>query len=136
MWSYGCIHYKYQVVKDQIVSFETAKLAKEKGYNYAYEFYDTDGNILPYGMEGGWDTSHEHSYAAPTQSLLQKWLREEHQISVEVDGMYTTLWRAQIFRIRSMEQQPDYLPIKELFFDEKTYEEALEKGLQEALTLI
>ena len=91
-------------MKEQLISFETAKLAKEKGFDipclYAYRIWrenikKTDKNPLqglnieyePY--MGGSSASIKFYYQskqytlAPTQSLLQKWLREKHNIIVQ-----------------------------------------------------
>ena len=57
-------------MKEQLVSFKVAKLAKEKGFNYAYEFYDKDGKLEEFGMVSGWCNSTDENYPAPTQSLL------------------------------------------------------------------
>jgi hypothetical protein len=120
---------------DTLISFETAKLAKEKGFydtssGYAYFFgklQRCDGQV--YNPKDRCDAS--------TQSLLQKWLRETHDIHVTVftfyrDGIFihrvckvmkhTTIW--------SMEES------SMSFREFHKYEEALEIGLQEALKLI
>ena len=75
-------------MEEQLISFETAKLAKEKGFTYAYEFYDKEGNIVDFGIVGGWTDCHDENYAAPTQSLLQKWLREKHDIHFEIKPIF------------------------------------------------
>ena len=72
-------------MKDELVSFKVAKLAKEKGFNYAYEFYDKDGELEEFGMVGGWSSSTNENYPSPTQSLLQKWLREKHNIHIHLE---------------------------------------------------
>ena len=62
------------------VSFETAKLAKEKGF-------DIDCGWKLRKLENGSFThtnSSELGIEQPTQSLLQKWLREVHNINVLV----------------------------------------------------
>jgi hypothetical protein len=67
-------------MEEQLVSFETAKLAKEKNFNWeTTHFYTIDGMAI----------SIDHKYStfsciAPTQSLLQKWLREKHEIEAFV----------------------------------------------------
>jgi len=98
-------------MKEELISFETAKLAKRKGFG------DTVDTItLP---------------ERPTQSLLQKWLRELDDwsilvyvvpyFSIEPRKEQCFIWRRGV--LISLEP-------------ENTYEEALEKGLQEALKLI
>ena len=81
-------------MEDTRVTFETAKLAKEKGffqetnrleipyYNYKGEFKGdvSDWRIRKYIR--GENTSDIEFVSAPTQSVLAKWLREEHNIHV------------------------------------------------------
>ena len=126
-------------MEDTRVTFETAKLAKEKGfyqepnrrkvpyYNYKGEFKGdvSDWRIRKYIR--GEDTSDIEFVSAPTQSLLAKWLREEHNIhliaykNINIDGYdWCYITTDGITNINSY----------------KTYEEALEIGLQEALKLI
>ena len=77
-------------MKDQLVSFETANLANQKGFSHTSQF----GYIIPKGsklggllleMKGVVNVPYgSHIVFVPTQSLLQKWLYEEHHIWVEV----------------------------------------------------
>ena len=81
-------------MEDTLIKFETAKLAKEKGffqetnrleipyYNYKGEFKGdvSDWRIRKYIR--GENTSDIEFVSAPTQSLLAKWLREQHNIYV------------------------------------------------------
>lgn len=89
---------------EALINLETAKLAKELGFNWkirttynamkgAYEeiednkFELYDFNLPPEDHNAEklamlW--SFEVRYSAPTQSLLQKWLRDIHKLSVEV----------------------------------------------------
>lgn len=103
-------------MKEQLISFETAKLANKK------EFIECTENR--YNKKGTFNYSKAYSISAPTQSLLQKWLRETHNIVVLV-------WY-------NPELQEWESHISEKYYESKfeTYEEALEKGLQEALKLI
>ena len=125
-------------MKDTRITFETAKLAKEKGfpqepnklkipyYNYKGEFKGDVKDWLRKYLKGE-DTSDVESVSAPTQSLLAKWLREEHNIhliaykNINIDGYdWCYITTDGITNINSY----------------KTYEEAYEIGLQEALKLI
>ena len=125
-------------MEDTRITFETAKLAKEKGfpqepnglkipyYNYKGEFKgDVKDWLRKYLRKE--DTSDVESVSAPTQSLLAKWLREEHNIhliaykNINIDGYdWCYITTDGITNINSY----------------KTYEEAYEIGLQEALKLI
>lgn len=125
-------------MEDTRVIFETAKLAKEKGfpqepnrlkipyYNYKGEFKGDVKDWLRKYLRNE-DTSDVESVSAPTQSLLSKWLREEHNIhliaykNINIDGYdWCFITTDGITNINSY----------------KTYEEAYEIGLQEALKLI
>lgn len=77
-------------MEDQIISFNTARLAKEKGfsglcYNY-YEVANGDPWLnhtvnSPVDYNGVKDTR-RILFSAPTQGLLQKWIREVHGVHV------------------------------------------------------
>ena len=130
-------------MEDTRINFETAKLAKEKGfpqetnrleipyYNYKGEFKGdvSDWRIRKYLR--GEDTSDIEFVSAPTQSLLAKWLREKHNIIVLVDyegidGYY--------YKFYSYKEGNKNYDASDKNYN--TYEEAYEIGLQEALKLI
>lgn len=79
------------MIHEEIVTFEVAKLAKEKGFNVpTAEFYNDDGNIGCYPRAFNHNEFPDGDYAAPTQSLLQRWLREEKGLCISVEA-YPTL---------------------------------------------
>lgn len=128
-------------MKDQLISFETAKLAKEKGFNIPIQhtvnglnqLYDIDNNeiTLVTNVIDNWN-KFDTVCSAPTQSLLQKWLREVHNISLFINcvGVGKNVYYYGVYYINNGEE--DYVEQEGQF----NYEEALEKGLQEALKLI
>lgn len=76
------------MIYEEICTYEVCKLAKEKGFpqdpdkNDHCLMYCWDGlrNIHPLAMWIVWEMEeydHDNLYAAPTQTLLQRWLREE-----------------------------------------------------------
>jgi len=80
-------------MKEQLIKFETAKLANEVGFdiecenfisiynNKSESVYGYIGEVFEYQRE----VAKKHIlYEQPTQSLLQKWLRKEHNIIVLV----------------------------------------------------
>lgn len=129
-------------MKEQLITLKTAKLAKEKGFKeYCRRIYvlseqkqnDKIGKIH-YRTETYFSNSNytnEEFVSAPTQSLLQKWLREKHEIYVNIKAFNSN---------ESIMFFCDYYDFKNLTIEAVThqnnYEEALEKGLQEALKLI
>lgn len=153
-------------MKEQLISFETAKLAKENGFKIPVkQYYFEDGEFREHSLQGingyygedyeftleefdeNWNNDwltkkngdrcfgcnknkgYFETFSAPTQALLQKWLREVHNIHIAI----------------LPKQLPNnsivYYSFKgklKMDFDDlyETYEEALEHGLQEALKLI
>ena len=131
-------------MKETLITFETAKLAKNKGFDFKVykeeKIYDKLGYLLKPEDEVFPGVEY---FPAPTQSLLQKWLREVHEIIVEVevgfdieDGEIVYYFTPFIKRKESIEFVK-YSGLLTSMFENKTiYEEALELGLQGALKLI
>lgn len=120
------------------VSYETAKLATEKGFNE----FDKNNNRVFCEIENSVffhkpvQNNHEDSYNAnykyrcPTQSFLQTWLRDVHNI----DLWFGMLDKPNKYHVEDILQ--DDIIIGGINTGSPTYEEALELGLQEALRLI
>ena len=104
---------------DQLISFETTKLALSKGFGPMS--FPTTMDIIPYRV---------------TQSLLQKWLREEHLtfVNVFLGTKITYGYRIHNLRARDIYEDASGRIYHKAEFT--TYEEALEQGLIEALKLI
>lgn len=135
-------------MKEQLISFETAKLAKEKGFNiptlYGYNIKEEVLQHIDYASYSPGepeilitDFIKSWEYQAPTQSLLQKWLREEHEIHIEIYRM-SNHFKCRIVGKDDRFGDDDIYRMREYHrgLQGNTYEEALEKGLQEALKLI
>lgn len=129
-------------MEDQWVSFETAKLAKEKGFNlycnYSYWKGELQYGVPGYPLDDGSYSNYQHylevpSYLAPTQSSLQKWLREEHNLHIEVLLSGDNPYRQYYYSVMRVGQ---YFSLSHDGIYRDTYEEALEIGLQKALELI
>ena len=173
-------------MKEQLITLEVARLAKEKGYNpfkldekltqaiisngthhyidtrnirtTSYYFYKEDDEKAEChemrtgemsSRYGRFDTVVEHYfgketnsnyYHAPTQSLLQKWLRDVHNLMINIELFFNG---AVEFAYNIYDLYDEKL-IKQSFqgaggsyegtwYD---YEQALEAGLLEALKLI
>lgn len=120
-------------MNDILITFDTAKLAKEKGFKRAYEFYKSNGNLEDFGMVGGYSDCHDNNYAAPTQANLQKWLRDEYNIHIEIQSPDNTEEGWKISSIRKISNPFSIWDTEESF---DNYEKALEMGLQATLNLI
>jgi len=107
---------------EQLISFETAKLANEKGF-------EITGNQASFIM------NNPNGLNLPTQSLLQKWLREKHNIDIYVkrdrSSWRNTYWDYFIEHLTLPSIQSSVGGTTP-----NTYEEALEVALFEALKLI
>jgi len=134
-------------MQEQRVSYNTAVLAKEKGFDIVVsEWYDETGVLID-------ETSDDHvecMYAngdilcfrngdipnistAPTQSLLQRWLREVHSKDVIVlpyDNVPIN-YKSHIYT-----HLPGNRLSRSVLDPYPTHEKALEQGLYEALSLL
>lgn len=155
---------------EQLITFETAKLAKEKGFDgkchyhyisdsYMKEHYkpylkfqydlgaemnhlpplsNIDFNVMLDNNLPGKSYIWSKATTAPTQSLLQKWLRDEHQIIVNSYANASGYcWESHY----TPERGGTHIADSEFSGPNEsgswnTYEKALEKGLQEALKLL
>ena len=128
------------MIEESYVSFDTAKLLKEAGFNEPCRYsYDNVGGFR-------WFKTGEHTpkgwVPCPTQALAARWLREVNGIHVssnifmdsanDADGKTVdewTFWSYDLFDNsgRIIEESDDR-------YD--SYEQALEAGLQEAIKLI
>lgn len=133
-------------MKEQLISLKTARLAKKQGFKERCYYFFNEGS--------GWKIQEDYmlrqdkTIEAPSQSLLQKWLREEKDILVEVtfsSRLSRKLYEAAhekpslnfSWKIYTSIKDPSHF-FPEFWTDDtfETYEEALEKGLQEALKMV
>ena len=80
-------------MKDKIIDFKTAKLAKEKGFDIrCFAFFSgiTGSGSILYENNTVKSIQDSKRTLAPTQNLLQKWLREKHNIHIEIQIDRTT----------------------------------------------
>jgi hypothetical protein len=123
---------------DQLITFETAVLAKNKGfcgYKSKRWFYK-DGTVTRANTHRCWNTwefTEGIRWSAPTQSFLQKWLREKSGIHIEVTPNINGFWQARLVNLGWVVSEVD---TRYFQYDYPTYEEALEDALKEALKLI
>lgn len=107
---------------EELVTLETAKLLKEKGFLQRKYFINvsTLHNCYKY-------------LSVPPQSVVQRWLRETKDLHIEISYMYENYWIYDILTIPNH----DLVGFSDRpIIHYKSYEEALEAGIQEALKLI
>jgi hypothetical protein len=152
-------------MKEELVAFDTAVLAKEKGFDelcdhyfvhkfgnsferlhgqlFAREVKNEDDCVIGFRKHKN-SKGQPHIIIAPTQSLLQRWLREKHKIIVSIiptGGPHDTpfypwndIEQNEIFFAFITHDIIGKAGMSDGYFN--TYEEALEQGLLEALKLI
>ena len=119
------------MIKEDYVSFETAKLLKSKGYNCGSKFWYDDKGIVsqkyidqtdkPLGLD-----SH---FPCITQQMATKWLREVYNIHNEIRYFpLSNIYRYVIIYSSASFKNIDSHP---LYFN--TYEEACEAGIKYCL---
>lgn len=127
------------MIKEAYVSFEVAKLLKEKGFNekcrgcYHSEFDDNDNSIImlekwmaqPYNNDFEDET---FLCSAPTHQMAIAWVRERN-ISIEPSALNAHLWAYTIYKLLNNK-------VEELHNDGvyESYEEAVEEALKYCLT--
>ncbi len=132
------------MINETYISFETAKLAKEKGFYIPCMYFYEENKIYTYDSYMDWNKLSDGKYIrynCPTQALLQKWLRENNSIHIELlcDGWAShesnivnnnLSYRAFIYKVG----EPAPRPHDDIGCS--NYETILELALQKSLHLI
>ena len=122
------------MIEESYVSFDTAKLLKEAGFNVSCRYsYDNVGGFrwlkIREPTPKGW-------VPCPTQALAARWLREKHRIVLNVAFIQPSIdgdmWRYLVGKMDDMIWESEYKTGRKY----ATYEQAMEAGLQEAVKLI
>lgn len=146
-------------MQEQLVSFETAKLLKEKGFDVECRTYfdekkfkqkpvkffgELNANALTVWSDKLKKNISANLISCPTQSLAQKWLREIHHIMIQIDFNsipltekeygYGVFILSNINDIDETKWEWHVLDITDIWY--KSYDEALEVGIVEALKII
>lgn len=139
-----------------VITFETAKIAKEKEIQLKTTIaYDLEGNLGNYydivnEPPFNWnETQIDYDalrYPAPTQEQLQKHIREKHGMHLVIIPTETANWTYKVITvlsernydfIRGIKSVSDLPPYKEVCGEDfSTYEDAFEAGLKEELKQI
>ena len=117
------------MIEEAYVSFETAKLLKEKGFDEICSLgYGNNGIIHPIPQIKNSELEHFlPKYSCPTQQMAMRWLREVHNIDIVVFHEklpHDCYWaRVEQDLYTQHEQEPTY----------KSYEESTEEAIQYSL---
>lgn len=119
-------------ITEDYVSFETAKLLKEKGFlanDRIYKVYHLEDKSLT-NSDGNFN--HDTEIAAPTLQMALKWLRVIHNIIITIDfdkyeGMDNNIVIGFGFSIQKKEHPDVYYYVNNQVYD--THEEATEGAI-------
>ena len=129
------------MIHEEICTYEVCKLAKEKGFpqdvfgtcEMKSSCYLEDGRFY----KDGCICPIENAYTAPTQSLLQRWLREEKNLYISIIAYAKSKrvyyeWQVRyISALGNMNKASSVMSIEKYRYN--TYELALEDALKYAL---
>jgi hypothetical protein len=133
------------MIHEQNCTYEVAKLAKEKGFP---QHIGNDAYIVDNEYDDKWEVGCHYpiqfipdylpTIVAPTQSLLQRWLREERGVVVEVIAQPTCSTPKKNCYWWSIKQNSDglcyqYEECSYILYNDKGYFATYELALEDAL---
>ena len=114
------------MIREDYVSYEIAKLLKEKGFNVELQCYSYDA-VTKENVNIYWQKNINGLLPRCTHQLAMKWLRVKHNIHIAVDRGIE-----HYFAVLTKLKPYQDLTMKNDVFD--TYEEAVEAALKYCLT--
>ena len=120
------------MVQEEYISFETAKLLKEKGFDE-----DFDADIVKwYNVDGGDENLCSlvdfRAYKCPSLAMMMKWLREIHGLFISI-GNDDLDYNWQIFNVRNRTKDLDPTCLTDSYAGYRKYEEACEAAIKYCL---
>lgn len=116
------------MIHEEICTYEVCQLAREKGFDVDCEAFYYDDGFLQYARFENWNGRYLNKFSAPTQSLLQRWLREERNIDIAIVPLYTGGYSYIVYNIHCRDNR-----VVNTNAGYATYELALEDALKYAL---
>jgi len=118
------------MITEDYVSFETAKLLKEKGVNEDSWFhYDADGDIVTRGYR----LNMPEDIPAWTLQMAMKWLREKHLIFFDIFHINGDIEDGEEFQIGIYEKTSMDTYTWKNWIKGETYEKTYEKAIKYCL---
>ena len=122
------------MITEDYVSFETAKLLKEKGFllpstnfrDWVCCMYDENGDIQ-------WGCYHTNWYARVTLQMAMKWLRETYWVDIEVRTHYLNYLKPNEIRYYAGKILKGSEDIIHTIYSKDTYEEVCEAAIKYCL---
>jgi hypothetical protein len=113
------------MITEDYVSFETAKLLKEKGFDckVTRSYFENDGIYAPCDPS---DVQRKDAIAIPTLQMAMKWLREVHGLHCNIILSYNK-WDPCVMELKKYRIPKNYLSSCD------TYEQACEAAIKYCL---
>ena len=122
------------MIEEQFVSFDTAKLLKEAGFDVpCFNQYTERGTIWHCDCPENFNKS-QCATSCPTQALAARWLREKHGIHVFPVYQYLPEKWSYVIQDMAYVNSEKGMKLHTDVFD--SCEESIESGLREAIKLI
>lgn len=121
-------------IKEAYVSFETAKLLKEKGFECFSLYVYTLNEEGEYCLERLYDDEffeEKTMIFAPTQQMAMKWLREVHNLFIQVELYQYTFEGEMKFQLEFFRYGSRLMKKPSMIFS--SYEEAVETAIKYTL---
>ena len=129
------------MITEDYVSFETAKLLKEKGFGgECLSMYlmpkpncgmgnPYEAKLAPHGRDSHYYDGYLYQCEAPTLQMVMKWLREVHGLYVDIDPLEGN-WCTKIVELEDLCEVDRGIALY------GTYEEAAEAGIRYCLEML
>lgn len=121
------------MIEEAYVSFEIAKLLKEKGFNeYCFALYDSNKILIQSGIRlNNIQVGRvEGSYSAPTLQMAMKWLREVHNIHIGINPISGKGYNATIYDVADFDDYGIISDTESFFHVEQACEAAIKYCLE------
>lgn len=119
---------------EQFVSFDTARLLKEAGFDVPCTSQYTENEFAWENLRKTDFNKSDYVFSRPTQALAARWLREAHGIHVFPVYQYLPEKWSYVIQDMAYANSEKGMKLHTDVFD--SCEESLEAGLQEAIKLI
>jgi len=121
------------MIQEDYLSFETAKLLKEKGFDEPtltiYRMFDDDlVDMIQYNFALPNSENGKSDFACPTLQMAMKWLREVHHLHITVFSSSQESWMYRITKPHQTLEEGCYGE------DYTSYEEACDDAIKQCLT--
>ena len=116
---------------EDYVSFELAKLLKEKGFDVPiWTRYESSNEVI-FGDKYNWNDSSKGQISAPTHQMAMKWLREVHKIYIDISTTYSEEEKTMHYIWQIFNSEYDGIGDCEIFYGK--YEDACETSIKYCL---